>query len=131
MRWNRKPRTGTDDVYTDLHFVRGTMPGLQESRILGHEAVGLVEERGSGVRTFGPGDRVVVTSTMPCGTCTRCRIPAPFSRRPLRRRGDKARPPDRARRPEDTQHIPSWRKAGIRSCDSTTVATPARNSPCG
>ncbi|MGW0821610.1 alcohol dehydrogenase catalytic domain-containing protein [Streptomyces sp. NPDC002845] len=24
---------------TDLHFVRGTVPGLEQSRVLGHEAV--------------------------------------------------------------------------------------------
>ncbi|WP_328440817.1 alcohol dehydrogenase catalytic domain-containing protein [Streptomyces sp. NBC_00444] len=58
---------------TDLHFVRGTMPGLQEGRILGHEAVGVVEGVGSGVRNLRPGDRVVVPSTVACGTCSYCR----------------------------------------------------------
>ncbi|GAA3997826.1 alcohol dehydrogenase catalytic domain-containing protein [Streptomyces plumbiresistens] len=46
---------------------------LQERRILGHEAVGVVEETGSGVRSFRPGDRVVVPSTVACGTCGYCR----------------------------------------------------------
>ncbi|MEV4684475.1 zinc-dependent alcohol dehydrogenase [Streptomyces kurssanovii] len=58
---------------TDLHFVRGTMPGMREGRILGHEAVGVVEEVGPGVRNFRPGDRVVVPSTVACGTCSYCR----------------------------------------------------------
>ncbi|URN13837.1 alcohol dehydrogenase catalytic domain-containing protein [Streptomyces radiopugnans] len=58
---------------TDLHFVRGTMPGMKEGRILGHEAVGIVEEVGAGVRNFRPGDRVVVPSTVACGTCSYCR----------------------------------------------------------
>lgn len=58
---------------TDLHFVRGTMPGMKEGRILGHEAVGIVEEVGAGVRNFRPGDRVVVSSTVACGTCSYCR----------------------------------------------------------
>jgi threonine dehydrogenase-like Zn-dependent dehydrogenase len=31
---------------TDLHFVRGTMPGTKEGRILGHEGVGIVEAVG-------------------------------------------------------------------------------------
>ncbi|GGQ01699.1 zinc-dependent alcohol dehydrogenase [Streptomyces roseolilacinus] len=58
---------------TDLHFVRGTMPGMREGRILGHEAVGIVEEVGQGVRNFRAGDRVVVPSTVACGTCSYCR----------------------------------------------------------
>lgn len=58
---------------TDLHFVRGTMPGVEEGTILGHEAVGVVEEVGRGVRNFREGDRVVVPSTICCGYCSYCR----------------------------------------------------------
>lgn len=58
---------------TDLHFVRGTMPGLKEGRILGHEGVGVVEEVGDNVRNLEPGDRVVIPSTIACGTCSYCR----------------------------------------------------------
>ncbi|GAB3656822.1 zinc-dependent alcohol dehydrogenase [Glycomyces tarimensis] len=58
---------------TDLHMVRGTMPGMVEGTILGHEAVGVVEETGPAVRGFSPGDRVVVPSTIGCGTCSYCR----------------------------------------------------------
>jgi threonine dehydrogenase-like Zn-dependent dehydrogenase len=58
---------------TDLHFVRGTMPGMKEGRVLGHEAVGVVEETGPGVRNLRPGDRVVVPSTVACGVCSYCR----------------------------------------------------------
>ncbi len=58
---------------TDLHMVRGTMPGMRPGTILGHEAVGVVEEVGTAVRGFSPGDRVVVTSTIACGVCSYCR----------------------------------------------------------
>nr|MDT0664303.1 alcohol dehydrogenase catalytic domain-containing protein [Micromonospora sp. DSM 115978] len=58
---------------TDLHLVRGTMPGMKEGTVLGHEAVGVVEEAGDGVRNLRPGDRVVVPSTIACGTCSYCR----------------------------------------------------------
>ncbi len=58
---------------TDLHFVRGTMAGTSEGRILGHEAVGIVEQLGQDVRNLEIGDRVVVPSTIACGTCSYCR----------------------------------------------------------
>ncbi|MFD1723002.1 alcohol dehydrogenase catalytic domain-containing protein [Amnibacterium endophyticum] len=58
---------------TDLHFVRGTMSGMQEGTILGHEAVGVVEAVGDAVRGFSPGDRVIVDSTISCGVCWQCR----------------------------------------------------------
>ena len=45
---------------TDLHFIRGTALGMKEGRILGHEAVGIVEEVGRSVRNLRKGDRVVV-----------------------------------------------------------------------
>jgi threonine dehydrogenase-like Zn-dependent dehydrogenase len=58
---------------TDLHFVRGTVPGMVPGTILGHEGVGIVEEVGPDVRNFAPGDRVVMTSTIACGSCSYCR----------------------------------------------------------
>jgi len=58
---------------TDLHMVRGTMPGMQPGTVLGHEGVGVVEAVGPQVRGFRPGDRVVIPSTICCGTCSYCR----------------------------------------------------------
>lgn len=58
---------------TDLHFVRGTAPGVKVGRILGHEGVGIVEEVGKAVRNLRKGDRVVVPSTVGCGSCVYCR----------------------------------------------------------
>ncbi|WP_433506991.1 alcohol dehydrogenase catalytic domain-containing protein [Pseudonocardia halophobica] len=58
---------------TDLHMIRGTMPGMRPGTVLGHEGVGVVEEVGAGVRAFRPGDRVVIPSTICCGRCSYCR----------------------------------------------------------
>src|SRR6266496_2040760 len=58
---------------TDLHFIRGTMPGMKKGLILGHEGVGVIEELGPGVRNFEIGDRVVIPSTIACGNCSYCR----------------------------------------------------------
>ncbi|MBY0358238.1 MAG: alcohol dehydrogenase catalytic domain-containing protein [Candidatus Obscuribacterales bacterium] len=57
---------------TDLHMIRGTMSGMIPGTILGHEAVGIVEEVGEGVTEIKPGDRVVVASTIACGKCVYC-----------------------------------------------------------
>jgi threonine dehydrogenase-like Zn-dependent dehydrogenase len=58
---------------TDLHMIRGTMPGMKPGTILGHEGVGIIEEIGSDVRNFKVGDRVVIPSTISCGSCSYCR----------------------------------------------------------
>ena len=58
---------------TDLHFVRGTFPGVKPGTVLGHEGVGIVEEVGKGVRNLKRGDRVVIPSTVGCGNCSYCR----------------------------------------------------------
>lgn len=58
---------------TDLHMIRGTMPNMVPGTILGHEAVGIVEEVGPQVRNFSPGDRVVVAASIACGNCSYCR----------------------------------------------------------
>ena len=58
---------------TDLHMIRGTLAPMKAGTILGHEAVGIVEEFGPGVRNLRKGDRVLVPSTICCGYCSYCR----------------------------------------------------------
>ncbi|ABW14747.1 Alcohol dehydrogenase GroES domain protein [Parafrankia sp. EAN1pec] len=58
---------------TDLHFVRGTVPGMKPGLIIGHEGVGVVEEVGQSVRNFRRGDRVLLSAVLGCGSCTYCR----------------------------------------------------------
>jgi len=58
---------------TDLHLIRGTLPGVKPGTILGHEGVGVIEELGKEVRNFKVGERVVIPSTIGCGYCSYCR----------------------------------------------------------
>jgi threonine dehydrogenase-like Zn-dependent dehydrogenase len=56
---------------TDLHILNGNIP-VEESTILGHEAVGVVEKTGSDVKRVKIGDRIVLSCTVQCGQCTNC-----------------------------------------------------------
>ena len=58
---------------TDLHILKGDVPEVTDGRILGHEAVGTIEEVGPGVKTVRPGDRVLVSCITACGRCRFCR----------------------------------------------------------
>jgi len=58
---------------TDLHILKGDVPTVTDGRILGHEAVGTVEEVGPGVKTVQPGDKVLVSCITSCGACRYCR----------------------------------------------------------
>ncbi|WP_414621318.1 zinc-dependent alcohol dehydrogenase [Calothrix sp. CCY 0018] len=58
---------------TDLHMIRGTFTGMKPGTILGHEGIGIVEEIGANVRNLKIGDRVVIPSTIACGSCSYCR----------------------------------------------------------
>jgi len=58
---------------TDLHILKGDVPTVTEGRILGHEAVGTVEEVGSGVKNVAVGDHVLVSCITSCGACRFCR----------------------------------------------------------
>ncbi len=58
---------------TDLHILKGDVPAVTDGRILGHEAVGTVEEVGAGVKNVKPGDKVLVSCITACGSCRFCR----------------------------------------------------------
>jgi len=49
---------------TDLHMIRGTVPGMEPGTILGHEGVGIVEAVGKDVRNLRLGDRGVDPSAL-------------------------------------------------------------------
>ena len=59
---------------TDLHILKGDVPEMAPGRILGHEAVGTIEEVGMSVRTVKPGDRVLLSCVSACGRCRYCRV---------------------------------------------------------
>jgi alcohol dehydrogenase len=58
---------------TDLHILNGDVPEAYAGLILGHEAVGTVDEVGDNVHRLSPGDRVLVSCISACGTCRFCR----------------------------------------------------------
>lgn len=65
--------TNTTICGTDLHILKGDVPTCAPGTILGHEGVGVVEAVGSGVTTFKPGDRVLISCISSCGKCEFCR----------------------------------------------------------
>ncbi|MFG2834358.1 zinc-dependent alcohol dehydrogenase [Streptomyces zaomyceticus] len=64
--------TSTGICGSDLHLYELFGPFLDAGDILGHEAMGIVEEVGPEVRALAPGDRVVVPFNISCGTCWMC-----------------------------------------------------------
>jgi alcohol dehydrogenase len=58
---------------TDLHILKGDVPAVTDGRILGHEAVGTVEQVGPGVKNVKVGDHVLVSCITACGACRYCR----------------------------------------------------------
>ena len=57
---------------SDMHILHGHTP-MNQGAVLGHEFVGVVEDAGSEVRRFKPGDRVVSSFFTSCGVCALCR----------------------------------------------------------
>jgi alcohol dehydrogenase len=58
---------------TDLHILKGDVPEVQPGTILGHEAVGTIDEVGSAVTSFTAGDRVLLSCITACGRCRFCK----------------------------------------------------------
>ena len=58
---------------SDLHVLNGRIPGMESGAVIGHEFMGVVEAAGSGVTAVAPGDRVLSSMMIPCGTCYLCR----------------------------------------------------------
>ena len=58
---------------SDLHIKHGSVPRAVPGITVGHEMVGMVEQTGSHVRRFRPGDRVAVNVETFCGECFFCR----------------------------------------------------------
>ena len=65
--------TRTTICGTDLHILKGDVATCQPGTVLGHEGVGVIDSVGSGVSTFKPGDRVLVSCITACGRCEFCR----------------------------------------------------------
>jgi alcohol dehydrogenase len=65
--------TKTTICGTDLHILKGDVPTCAPGRILGHEGVGVVDQVGSAVTAFKPGQKVVISCVSACGKCAYCR----------------------------------------------------------
>ncbi|WP_033822713.1 Zn-dependent alcohol dehydrogenase [Kitasatospora sp. MBT63] len=65
--------TSTGLCGSDLHLYEVLGPFLDPGDILGHEAMGIVQEVGPEVTAVGPGERVVIPFNISCGTCFTCR----------------------------------------------------------
>lgn len=57
---------------SDLHLYHGFVPSLEKDYVIGHEAVGVVEEVGNKVEKFKRGDKVVIPFNIACGHCFYC-----------------------------------------------------------
>jgi alcohol dehydrogenase len=65
--------TRTTICGTDLHILKGDVATCQPGTVLGHEGVGIVDSVGTGVTSFKPGDRVLISCITACGRCEFCR----------------------------------------------------------
>jgi L-iditol 2-dehydrogenase len=76
------PAPGADEVLvrvaacgicgSDVHGYDGGSGRRIPPLVMGHEAAGVVSAVGSDVKSFAPGDRVTLDSTVYCGKCANC-----------------------------------------------------------
>lgn len=64
--------TSTGLCGSDLHLYDPLSPFMSPGDIVGHEAMGIVEEVGAEVTAVAPGDRVVIPFNVSCGGCWMC-----------------------------------------------------------
>lgn len=64
--------TSTAICGSDLHLYELMGPYMRAGDIIGHEAMGIVEEIGSAVTRVKVGDRVVIPFNIACGSCWMC-----------------------------------------------------------
>ena len=57
---------------SDLHLLHGKTPGMREGSVIGHEFVGTVVEAGSSVSGVAPGQSVLGSFLIACGSCPAC-----------------------------------------------------------
>lgn len=61
----------------DLRIVQGDLPSCRPGRVLGREGVGVVDEAGSALTAFQPGDPVLIRAVSACGQCAACHAGQP------------------------------------------------------
>ncbi|WP_350348035.1 alcohol dehydrogenase catalytic domain-containing protein [Agromyces sp. G08B096] len=66
--------TSTAICGSDLHLIDVFGPFMHRGDVLGHEAMGVVEEVGPVVQRIRPGDRVIVPFVIACGRCRMCEL---------------------------------------------------------
>ncbi|KAH0840598.1 hypothetical protein AYO21_03927 [Fonsecaea monophora] len=65
--------TGSTVCGSDLHLYHGVVVELQKGDILGHEFCGVVDSVGPKISKVKPGDRVVCSFQIACGSCMYCK----------------------------------------------------------
>ncbi len=64
--------TSTSICGSDLHLIHGMIPEIRKDFVIGHEAMGIVEESGKDVHKLKKGDRVIIPFPVACGHCWYC-----------------------------------------------------------